>query len=105
MLAVGIIVWVIILAWLVSILYPSQEMRRDAAGNAIYYSLWAIAFGSLVLFEYRLLALSGHAILAVASDLAGVSLGAARCWAMMRFRRTALQPGARVASSLHTHQQ
>lgn len=90
---VAVILWVCFLAWLVSVLYPSQEMRRDTAGNCAYYSLWAIVCGSVLLLQYQMVASSGHVVLAVVSDIIGVSLGAVRLWAMRRCGLGRLSPG------------
>lgn len=86
MVTVGVILWVLFLAWLVSALYPSQEMRRDTFGNYVYYSLWVFLFVSVLLIQYRIMAPAGHSVPAVTGDVIGVSLGAVRLWSIWRYR-------------------
>lgn len=86
MMTMGVILWVLILARLVCCLYPSQEMRRDHAANGVYYGVWAILFGSLLLVQYHLMRQSGHVTLAMVSDMLGVSLGGVWLWAILRYR-------------------
>jgi len=103
MMTVGVIVWVIFLAWLVSGLYPSQEMRRDPSGIGVFYSAWAILFGSLLVGQYCMMAQTGHAVLAMVSDVLAVGLGAVRLRVMWRYWEDA-RPGHSASSHyLHTH--
>jgi hypothetical protein len=86
MATVGVIMWILFLVWLVSALYPSSELCRDSSGNYAYYSLWVCILGGVLLLQYRLMAHSNHAMLAVTSDVIGASLGAVRLWAKRRLR-------------------
>ena len=87
MMAVGVILWVFFLIWLVSALLPSKEMGRDAFGHCAYYSLLCLMLGIGIMIQYRIMADTGHAVLAITSDVIGVSLGAVRLWLIWRFRR------------------
>lgn len=105
MMAVGIILWVMFLAWLVGSLYPSEEMHRDPAGNGVYYAVWVLLFISVVLGQYHLMAQSRHTVLALMSDLVGIGLGTARCWLMWRCWHDGHDSDGHTASSqfLHTY--
>lgn len=85
MMTVGVILWVLFLVWLVSSLYPSQEMRHNTAGNYVYYILWLFVFGSVLLIQYRILTQAGYSKLAMESDLIGIGIGALRLWVIWRF--------------------
>lgn len=100
MMTPGVILWVMFLAWLVSSLYPSPEMRRDPSGKGVYYGVWALLFGSVLPGHYHFMAQSSHAVLALISDIPGVGLGAVCCWGRWRCRQQDTQLGQRVSSHL-----
>lgn len=72
--AVGITLWIIFLVWLMSLLHPSSEMRRDPSGNGVIYTVWGMLFVTALLIQYHIMAYSGHATLAIVTDLIAVSI-------------------------------
>jgi len=94
MMTAGMIAWVLFLLGLLCLLHPSREMRRDPAGNGVYYSLWAILFGSAIFLHYRYLAQSGYARFALVSDAIGIGIYAvgALMWLAVRLYGRAHDP-------------
>ncbi len=66
-------IWVLFVLWMLQLAIPSREMRRDAAGNGIYYTIWALVLGTLLSLHYRCMAHAGHATQALRMD--GVAVG------------------------------
>lgn len=94
MMTIGMILWVLVLIWMVGLLYPSQEMRRQHARNGMYYLVWALLVGIALIVHYRIVTHLGHVMLGVRSDIIGIALGAVRLF------------GLRISShNLNTHQQ
>jgi len=74
MFIVSSIIWVLLLIWLLSLLIPSETMRRDPSGNAIYYAFWLLLLGMALFLQYQVLASLHHRTLALVTDAIGVLL-------------------------------
>ena len=106
MMMIGLILWTIFLTWLISIGYPSQEMRRDHSGNSVYYFVWGLLVIGLLLGHYHFMAMSGYATPALISDAIGVGVGVLWIWGMWRYRQKEIQSQYSESSHfLHTRRQ
>lgn len=105
---IDVVLWVIFIVWLVSLLHPSQEMRRDSTGNVVYYSIWAIVFVCMLVVQYTVMAQSGHAIIALESDLIGIGIyafGVLLLWTLRRHWKEDEIPADSMPSSQVQHDQ
>jgi len=72
MLIVGSIAWVLLLIWLLSMVIPSEEMRREPANTTTYYALWIIMLGLALYLHYEVMASLHHWTLAIITDIIGI---------------------------------